>query len=183
MTIQKFYRVNGHSTQLEGVVPDIILPETYNYISNGERETDYPLAWDEIESTDFKDLDEWDRAISDAVQKSSKRIAKNEQFAAIDENAKWVSSRRDETVYTLHFDQFQNEQSELETRNKAYRELRDNYSNGLSALALPSDSFDPSDTVKVEMQERFVENLEGDVYLGEAFEVATELARRETGKK
>jgi carboxyl-terminal processing protease len=183
MTIQKFYRVNGHSTQLEGVVPDIILPETYSYIPNGERETDYPLAWDEIESTDFTDLDEWDQAISNAVEKSSKRTTGNEQFAAIDENAKWVSSRRDETLYTLNFEEYQKEQSELEARNKAYRELRDSYSNGLNAIALPSDSFDPSDTVKVEMQERFIENLEGDVYLGEAFEVATELARRETGKK
>lgn len=183
MTIQKFYRVNGHSTQLEGVVPDIVLPETYNYIPNGERETDYPLAWDEIESTDFTDLDEWDAAISSAVERSVKRIAKNEQFKAIDENAKWVSSRRDETVYTLNFEQHQKEQADLEERNKTYRELRDEYLNGLTATALPSDTFDPSDTVKVEMQERFVENLQGDVYLDEAFEVASELAQRETGKK
>ena len=183
MTIQKFYRVNGHSTQLEGVVPDIILPETYNYISNGERETDYPLAWDEIESTDFEDLDEWDQAIAYSVEQSVKRTAKNDQFMAIDENARWVSSRRDETLYTLNFSAYQKEQSELEKRNKSYRELRDAYDNGLKAIALPSNSFDPTDTVKVEMQERFVENLEGDVYLGEAFEVATELAHRETGKK
>ena len=183
MTIQKFYRINGHSTQLEGVVPDIILPETYNYIPNGERETDYPLEWDEIESTDFTDLDEWDRAIAAAVEKSAQRIADNDQFMAIDENAKWVSRQRERSVYTLNFAQYQSEQGELEQRNKSFRELRDTYTNGLTASALPSESFDPSDTVKVEMQERFINNLEGDVYLDEAFEVVSDLARRETGKK
>ena len=52
ITTQKFYRVNGGSTQLKGVIPDIILPSPYNYVKAGEKELETPLAWSEIEPVD-----------------------------------------------------------------------------------------------------------------------------------
>ena len=48
LTIQKFYRVNGGSTQFKGVVPDIILPDVLTSYAKGEQESEYPLLWDEI---------------------------------------------------------------------------------------------------------------------------------------
>ena len=53
MTIQKFYRIDGGTTQLNGVVPDIVLPDRYNLVAVGEKDTDYPLPWDEIPSTTY----------------------------------------------------------------------------------------------------------------------------------
>src|SRR5690625_8032301 len=49
LTIQKYYRINGGSVQLKGVVPDIILPDTYSYIEMGEKEYDSHLKWIQIE--------------------------------------------------------------------------------------------------------------------------------------
>ncbi len=48
VTMQKFYRINGGTTQLKGVIPDITLPDPYAYIDMGEKELDFPLPWDEI---------------------------------------------------------------------------------------------------------------------------------------
>ena len=53
LTIQKFYRVNGGSTQLKGVVPDIILPDRYHYLELGEREQDYAMEWTEIPAVSY----------------------------------------------------------------------------------------------------------------------------------
>ena len=48
VTTDKFYRVNGKSTQLEGVKSDIIFPDRYSYVEMGEKDQENPLAWDRI---------------------------------------------------------------------------------------------------------------------------------------
>ena len=54
LTIQNFYRINGGSTQLRGVTPDIILPDSYNYLKVGEQENEYPLQWTEISPASYE---------------------------------------------------------------------------------------------------------------------------------
>ena len=57
MTIQKFYRINGGSTQLEGVVSDIAMPDKYTYFEIGERDEKNPLDWDKIEPAEYTPVD------------------------------------------------------------------------------------------------------------------------------
>ena len=52
-TTQKYYRINGGSTQLEGVKSDVVVPGRFSYIDMGEREQDNPLEWDEIEPANY----------------------------------------------------------------------------------------------------------------------------------
>ena len=54
LTTQKFYRVNGGSTQLEGVKSDVVMPDRYSYIDIGERDYDNPLPYDKIEAADYE---------------------------------------------------------------------------------------------------------------------------------
>ena len=54
VTTDKFYRVNGQSTQLEGVKSDVIFPDRYAYVEMGEKDQDNPLAWDRISPTYFE---------------------------------------------------------------------------------------------------------------------------------
>ena len=56
VTTDKFYRVNGKSTQLEGVKSDIIFPDRYSYVEMGEKDQENPLAWDRITPANFKPL-------------------------------------------------------------------------------------------------------------------------------
>ena len=53
LTLQKFYRINGGSTQLKGVTPDIIIPDEYEYLKFREKDNDNALPWDEIEKTNY----------------------------------------------------------------------------------------------------------------------------------
>ena len=53
LTTQKFYRVNGGSTQLRGVTPDIILPDNFFYIKTGERDREYAMEWTEIDPVEY----------------------------------------------------------------------------------------------------------------------------------
>ena len=57
VTIQKFYRVNGSSTQYKGVEPDIVLPNLFEHIKSGERYLDYSLPWDSIDPVEFTPYD------------------------------------------------------------------------------------------------------------------------------
>ena len=49
ITTDKFYRINGESVQLEGVKSDVIVPDSYMHIFNGEKDEENPLAWDKID--------------------------------------------------------------------------------------------------------------------------------------
>jgi carboxyl-terminal processing protease len=70
LTTQKFYRVNGGSTQFKGVMSDIVVPDLYSYLDEGEKESDYPLKWDEIQPARYRP---WD---APPPSPSSKLIAK-----------------------------------------------------------------------------------------------------------
>ena len=91
LTTQKFYRVNGGSTQLEGVKSDVVMPDRYSYIDIGERDYNNPLPYDKIESAKY---DVWDGYIDfqETINKSKERMAKSEQLKLIDENAQWIKS-------------------------------------------------------------------------------------------
>ena len=89
ITTQKFYRINGGSTQLEGVKSDIVVPDRYSYIDLGERDQENPLGWDKITPADYQ---VWDGYIDfeTTVANSKKRMANNAQIKLIEENAKWL---------------------------------------------------------------------------------------------
>lgn len=111
LTTQKFYRVNGGSTQLRGVTPDIILPDNFFYIKTGERDREYAMEWTEIYPVEYdQDVLEVDN-ISKLRSRSEKRIEENEAFQKILANAKRVEQQREESAYPIGLE--------------AYREMRE----------------------------------------------------------
>ena len=81
-TTQKFYRINGGSTQLEGVSSDIAMPDRYAYLKMGERDTDNAMPWDKIDPATYTT---WDKhgSFDQAIAKSNKGIALNDKFKPI----------------------------------------------------------------------------------------------------
>ena len=57
LTTQKFYRINGGSTQLEGVKSDVVVPDRYSYIDLGEKDQQNPLQWDKISPAEYEPWD------------------------------------------------------------------------------------------------------------------------------
>jgi carboxyl-terminal processing protease len=173
-TTQKFYRINGGSTQLEGVSSDVAMPDRYAYVKMGERDIDNAMPWDKIDQAEYqtwKGTNNFEQAIAN----SKKRIAQNNEFKLIDENAKWLNDRSEETVYNLKLDKFQAEQKALEEKAKKYKSIVD-YENHLSFASLPYENAEMAkDPVLKEKRDRWHESLEKDIYVQEAVNILDDL--------
>ena len=85
ITIRKFYRVTGASTQLRGVIPDIILPDTLNYQMGvtSERTLKNALPWDTIQPADYNKLNLVQPYLALLRERSDARVATNQDFVYI----------------------------------------------------------------------------------------------------
>ena len=173
-TTQKFYRINGGSTQLEGVSSDVAIPDRYAYLKMGERDIDNAMPYDKIDPAEFKF---WDKQTNfdAAIDASKKRIAENPKFKLIDENAKWIDERNKENVYSLNIDQFKAEQAAIEEKAKKYKSIAD-YENTLKFESLPYEAEAmKTDASLKEKRERWHESLAKDIYVEEAINVLDDL--------
>jgi len=168
ITTQKFYRINGDATQLKGVESDIVVPTQYAYFDMGEKEQEFVMPWDEIDAVDHSiwkpKYDE-----SEVISKSQERIRSNELFKKIDENAKLLKSQTDETIISLNYDSFSSNQAMLDAQDDAYEQIMKDAPVQLEVKNLQVDvrSFE-ADSVKTEINEKWLKNLKKDVTLEEA---------------
>jgi carboxyl-terminal processing protease len=173
-TIQKFYRITGGSTQLEGVSSDIVMPGRYAYLKMGERDEAHALPWDKIDSaayTLWNNTSKFDQAIVN----SKKRIENNIQFQLIEENAKWIESRSTINTYSLNIDKFKAAQTHIEETAKKFKPILD-YKNNLKFSSLPYELEEfTNDSVLKEKRERWHESLSKDIYVEEALNVLDDL--------
>jgi carboxyl-terminal processing protease len=121
MTIQKFYRIDGGSTQLRGVVPDIILPDDYYYLELGEKENEFPMEWTEIASVAHSQNIYKVKNLKQLKANSAQRVKENETFQAILNNAQRLKTQRDNSVYTLKLDSFKAQRDQLQAYNERYQ--------------------------------------------------------------
>lgn len=181
-TTQKFYRITGGSTQLEGVSSDVAIPDRYAYLKMGERDIDNAMPWDKIDPADFKF---WDKQTNfdAAIDNSKKRISENPKFKLIDENAQWIDQRNKENVYSLNIDQFKAEQKAIEEKAKKYKSIAD-YKNSLEFASLPYENEAmKTDSSLKEKRERWHESLSKDIYVEEAINVLDDLQPKNMSKK
>ncbi|MDI5898918.1 carboxy terminal-processing peptidase [Flavobacterium sp. LB2P84] len=181
-TTQKFYRINGGSTQLEGVRSDIVMPDRYAYLKMGERDIDNAMPWDKIDQAVYS---VWNNNanFNQAIANSKNRIGKNPQFQLIEENAKWIDSRSEENVYSLNIDKFKIAQADIEEKAKKYKPIV-NYKNTLSFTSLPYETEVMSkDASLKEKREIWHESLSKDIYVEEAINVLDDLQPKSISKK
>ncbi|MCT4629923.1 carboxy terminal-processing peptidase [Winogradskyella sp.] len=173
-TTQKFYRVNGGSTQLEGVKSDVIVPDRYSYIDIGEKDQENPLPWDKIDAVDY---DLWSNYFDydTTIQKSKARMAANEQLKLIDANARWVKKIRDREVYSLNYEEYKKEMELNEEEAKRFEKLSE-YKTDLTFSSLPYEiKLMEQDSVLKEKRNRWHQSLAKDVYIEEALNVLNDL--------
>ena len=180
-TTQKFYRINGGSTQIEGVRSDIVMPDRYAYLKMGERDIDNAMPWDKIDKADYN---EWsnNNNFSQAIVNSKNRILSNSQFQLIEENAKWIDNRSKENVYNLNINKFKSAQAEIEEKAKKYKPLSD-YKNNLIFTSLPYEKVIMNNDVTLkEKRDRWHEALSKDIYVEEALNVLDDLQTKSISK-
>ena len=177
MTIQKFYRITGKTTQLDGVTPDIVLPDFYNLLENGERENDYPLASTTIEPVQFHQDVYHPVNLGQLKANSQTRVKADPVFQKVTENSVRLRKRKDETTYPLQGDKFR-------LWNKKQEEEADQYDN----IFKPIDAFKinnlaadmsqiNSDTSRIARNDSWIKERQKDVQLYETLHIVLDMIR------
>lgn len=174
MTIQKFYRINGGSTQLEGVHSDIMLPDRYSYMKIGERDLENPLKFDKVPQATYTLWNKYEN-FNQVINQSKKRIANNNYFKLIDKNAKWLKSSQDDTLIFLNLEAYKKDLEALEKESLKYDILRDYTTNLTYQSPLYEQTLLKEDKDLADKREAWHKNLKKDIYVEEALNVLSEL--------
>jgi carboxyl-terminal processing protease len=173
VTQQKFYRINGGSTQLKGVTPDVLLPDPYALIDLGERELDNPMPWDEINKanyTEFKSIN-----YEKIAKNTAARLKKSESFKLIEERSKEIKAKKDDTKVSLKLEKYRAEQKHFREQNKKYEDFRKEIKD-FSAYLMEEDLAKMSaDTARTGRETRWVKSVAKDAYIFESTNILNEM--------
>ena len=173
LTLQKFYRINGGSTQLRGVSSDITLPDVLEYSPLREKNNPDALPWDEIQKADYHNW-RYSLDLNPIKKASNSRISASPSFNIIRENAEWLSKQNDKE-YTLNLKKYQEEQKEIRNRVKQIDSLNKTPSEvNVEALADDLKKFQ-YDEGKSERFKQWIKNLRSDIYLDESVKVINDM--------
>ncbi|MFQ1053730.1 carboxy terminal-processing peptidase [Gilliamella apicola] len=117
-TVQKFYRINGGSTQLKGVEPDIEMSKTKFDDETGERFLDNALPWDKIPSSEYLTLTNIKTILPYLKSEHLARISNNPEFVYIDQDIKELNDKKDRRyIVSLNKKNREAEQKSYEDRD------------------------------------------------------------------
>ena len=175
ITTDKFYRVNGGSTQLEGVKSDLIFPNRYSYIDIGEKDLENPLSWDKIDPARY------DNSVkvfnyAQAISNSKERIGQNEYFTIIDQHAKLIKSKQDDKTISLNYNSYKEDQAEFKLQSdklKVIEDFKSPYLFEWNDSNLESNT-SYNDDMK-EKRDRWIKSLQKDIYVDEAMNLLKDL--------
>ncbi|CAL2083443.1 carboxyl-terminal processing protease [Tenacibaculum sp. 190524A05c] len=174
MTIQKFYRINGGSTQIEGVYSDIAMPDRYSYMEFGERDLDGALPWDSVKKASYRKTDSYTN-FNEVVSNSKQRINSDPKFLSINEYAKWLKKNQDDNTYSLNYKTYKKDVEDRLEESKKFKDIFKYESN----LTFNSPQYElpyfKTDTVLKDKRKTWHKSLQKDIYLNEALNVLSEL--------
>lgn len=178
LTYQKFYRINGTSNQLRGVIPDIILPDQYTNMDIGEKEYENALSWSEVEPVKYSQ-DVCRLPNLEALKASStQRIATNSTFELIQENNMRRKRNAERTVYPLALDDYVAYREGRAAEAQKYRDIMKDTVPGLIIENLPMDvAYIQEDESRVARNEDWIKQLKKDIYLEETLHIMQDLIK------
>ena len=175
MTIQKFYRVDGGSTQLRGVTPDIVLPDRFYYLDTGEKEEKYAMPWSEIKPVDFGQNVYTVDNRKELAANSAARVESNETFQLVLEDAKRLKAQRKEANYPLSMKSFEYFKEKREAEAGRFKDIfKENESLSVSNLEVDLEDIN-SDESKVARNDDWIKNIKKDIYIEEALHILADM--------
>lgn len=173
LTLQKFYRINGGSTQLKGVNSDITLPDNLEYLKVREKDDADALPWDEIGKATYNN---WNPGydLKTIQQMSSQRLNNDMTFKLIHESTDWLAKQNDKE-YSLQIDKYRKEQSLIRSTIKQIESLM-KLKDDLNVSALKNENHRwPDDKNKQERFNLWLKGLQKDIYLDQAVKVVNDM--------
>lgn len=177
LTVQKFYRINGGSTQLKGVTPDIILPDPYQLIDMGERRDKAALKWDEIPAANYSKVAN-PVNVSTLEAKSKARINANPTFQLIKESAQRVKAQEEDNKYSLNEKEFRKKLEEVNATSKKMEALEKDAA--VLSITNPKEDMQKinMDSLNINKNKDWIKNLQKDIYLSETVNIVNDLAKQ-----
>ena len=169
LTIQKFYRVTGESTQRKGIQSDIQMKDFFTYAEVGERYDDFALAWDKIPAVAYQPMNYFS---IQALQKASEaRLQNNKNYQLIQESAQWKEKLDKEESISLKESKFDEVMKKRKAQIEKFKVL-DKFNNGLKFTLNPDEMVrEKSDEAFTKKTQNWTKNLQRDLYLQEAVNV------------
>ena len=174
LTIQKFYRINGDATQLKGVSSDILMPDNYMYIKTGEKEQDYPMAWDQIESASY---DSKSYQVKKSVfETSNARVQSNETFKLIEENARRWEKQRESRKYPLSIAKYALQEEKQKAEGEKFEILNKLEISGFEVSNIPSDLEKiKTEESRMKINKDWIKSINKDPYVYESLQIIEDL--------
>ncbi|MEJ2695562.1 MAG: carboxy terminal-processing peptidase [Candidatus Sulfobium sp.] len=167
LTIQKFYRITGESTQYRGVLPDIVLPDTLKSLKTGEQYLDYALPWDTVTRTAYNKWPKLHAHLAELRARSEKRVEANKKFAEISRESARIKDLQNKTIQSLNIDAARKEIEDM--KNRADSEMPNPHT------TLKDNNQDSSRLTEKERKELWVKEVAGDAYVSEGMAVLGDL--------
>ena len=175
ITTDKFYRINGESVQLEGVKSDVIVPDSYMHIFNGEKDEENPLAWDKIDPAMYNP---WinEGSLDFISSNAQSRVNDNNYLKLISKRADWIEKQQKNKTIPLKFLTYQNYLDENKNKTKEFESLS-KYSNDLIFKLLKSEKdYIMSNKELLSNRNRWHKNLTKDIYISEGVNILKQLS-------
>ncbi len=175
ITTDKFYRINGESVQLEGVKSDVIVPDSYMHIFNGEKDEENPLAWDKIDPAMYNP---WinEGSLDFISSNAQSRVNDNNYLKLISKRADWIEKQQKNKTIPLKFLTYQNYLDENKNKTKEFESLS-KYSNNLNFKLLKSEKdYIMSNKELLSNRNRWHKNLTKDIYISEGVNILKQLS-------
>jgi carboxyl-terminal processing protease len=173
LTLQKFYRINGGSTQLKGVSSDIVLPDNLEYLKVREKDDPDALPWDEVSKATYNN---WKSGydLKTIQQLSNQRLENDVTFKTIKESTEWLSKQNDKQ-YSLQIDKYRKDQAALRATIKQLESLL-KLEGQLDVSALPNETNKwENDKAKQDRFNQWIKGLQKDIYLDQAVKVMNDM--------
>lgn len=177
ITMEKFYRVNGGSTQLKGVTPDISLPDIYEAYDDeelGERHRKSALPWDVVPAATYKPANTIVN-LQQLVTMSQGRVQSSPAFKQVQENSDYLKKKKQDNRVSLNEKQYKKDQEEANTYSKKLDEmLKKSASLDVSNPAADMERIN-MDTLTVTRNKEWLKRLSNDMYVSETINIISDM--------
>jgi len=171
VTTDIFYRINGESVQLEGVQSDIIIPDSYMYIFNGERDEKNPIKWDKIGPATYTKWNKYSDKFNYVKDQINKKLDQNKLINNIYDRAEWIRNQQNQKNVPLNITEYKKYQKNQKQKASQFDNIS-KYQNELSFKLLKAEKpFINANRELFEARAKWHESLSKDIFIDQAVNV------------
>ena len=168
VTTDIFYRINGESVQLEGVQSDIIIPDSYMYIFNGERDEKNPIKWDKIGPATYTKWNKYSDKFNYVKDQINKKLDQNKLINNIYDRAQWIKNQQNLKNVPLNIVEYKKYQKNQKQKASQFDNIS-KYQNELSFNLLKAEKpFINANRELFEARAKWHESLSKDIFIDQA---------------